>query len=77
MFDETRSVNSLVSKVEDLLEKYEKLKEQNEILRAELVSYKAQSEAKDSQIEKLREDLRTKEQESDDIFGKIEAVLGK
>lgn len=77
MFEESQSVNSLVSKVEDLLIKYEELRDQNEELRQELVSVKAQNEAKDTQISKLQEELRSHEMESEDIFGKIEAVLGR
>lgn len=77
MFEESQSVNSLVSKVEDLLAKYEELRDQNEVLRQELVSVKAQNEAKDTQISKLQEELRSREMESEDIFGKIEAVLGR
>lgn len=77
MFEENQSVSSLVSKVEDLLQKFEELRTHNEELRQELVSLKAQNEAKDNQINKLQEDLRTKEVESEDIFGKIEAVLGR
>lgn len=77
MFEESQSVNSLVSKVEDLLTKYEELRDRNEELRQELVSVKAQNEAKDTQINKLQEELRSREMESEDIFGKIEAVLGR
>lgn len=77
MFEENQSVSSLVTKVEDLLSRYEKMCEQNEELRQELVSVKAQNEAKDLQINKLHEDLREREMESEDIFGKIEAVLNK
>ncbi|NLC27667.1 MAG: hypothetical protein GX780_02720 [Campylobacteraceae bacterium] len=77
MFDEPRVVNTLSDKIEDLLIKFEELKTQNETLRNEIVSVKAQSEAKDVQISKLHEELRSKEAESEDIFGKIEAVLGR
>ncbi len=75
MFEQTPSVNSLADKVEDLLSKYEELKQINENLRQELVQAKAGDEAKDAQIAKLQEELRLKDQENEDIFGKIEAVL--
>lgn len=77
MFEESQSVSSLVSKVEDLLQKFQEIKAHNEELRQELISVKAQNEAKDSQIAKLQEELRSREVESEDIFGKIEAVLGR
>lgn len=77
MFEENQSVSSLVSKVEDLLQKFQEIKTHNEELRQELISVKAQNEAKDNQITKLQEELRSREVESEDIFGKIEAVLGR
>lgn len=77
MFEESQAVNSLASKVEDLLSRFEELRSLNEELRQELVSVKAQNEAKDVQIRRLEEELQEKELESEDIFGKIEAVLGK
>lgn len=77
MFEENQSVGSLVGKVEDLLNRYEQMCEQNEELRQELVSVKAQNEAKDLQINKLQEELRSRELESEDILSKIGAVLDK
>ncbi|MBE0496049.1 MAG: hypothetical protein IBX45_06535 [Campylobacterales bacterium] len=77
MFEETRVVNTLTEKIQDLLAKFEELKAQNDTLRTEIISVKAQSEAKDVQINRLQEELRVREMESEDIFGKIEAVLGR
>jgi predicted nucleic acid-binding Zn-ribbon protein len=77
MYEEPRVVNTLSDKINDLLAKYEELKAQNESLRNEIVSVKAQNEAKDAQIAKLQEELRAKELESEDIFEKIEEVLGR
>ncbi|PID47705.1 MAG: hypothetical protein CR967_03515 [Proteobacteria bacterium] len=77
MFEQVQSVNSLMGKVEDLLAKYENLRDQNEKMRQELVSVKAQNEAKDSQILKLQKEIQSRDLENEDIFGKIEAVLGK
>ncbi len=77
MFEENQNIGSLSGKVQDLLSRYEEVCEQNESLRQELISVKAQNEAKDVQINKLQEDLQLKEMESEEIFGKIEAVLNK
>lgn len=77
MYEEPRTVNTLADRIQDLLAKFEELKTQNDALRNEIVSVKAQNEAKDAQISKLQEELRTREMESEDIFGKIEAVLGR
>ena len=77
MFSEEFSVSRLVDKVNDLLARYEEMKSQNESLRQEVMTLKAQNEAKDIQISKLQEDLTTKNMESDDILGRIEEVLRK
>ena len=76
MFDE-KIINTMTDKVNELLEKYNELCEVNENLRNELVSVKAQNEAKTNQIMRLEEELKSKNIESEDIVKKIEAVLGK
>ena len=73
MFDNDKVLNTLTDKVNDLLARYNEICEENESLRNELISVKAQNEAKTN----LEEDLRTKNTESDDVIRKIEAVLGK
>lgn len=78
MFEEAQeevTVNKLSEKVNDLLVRFEELKTQNNTLRQEVVTLRAQNEVKNSQIEKLEEDLMNKDIESDDIFSKIEEVL--
>ena len=75
MFSEEFTVSKLVEKVNDLLGRFEDMKVQNEALRQEVVTLKAQNEAKDTQILKLQDELTTKNIESDDILGKIEEVL--
>lgn len=78
MFEELKeeiTVNRLSEKVNDLLVRFEEMKSQNNILRQEVVTLKAQHEAKNIQIEKLEDDLMNKDIESDDILSKIEEVL--
>jgi len=78
MFKELKeeiSVNKLSDKVNDLLVRFEEMKSQNSSLRQEVVTLKAQNEAKNIQIDKLEEELMNKDIESDDIFSKIEEVL--
>ena len=43
----------------------------------EIVTLKAQNEAKTNQIMRLEEDLDKKNSETDDVMKKIEAVLGR
>ena len=80
MFEESKeevTVNKLVQKVDELLARFEELKLQNSALRQEIITLKAQNEAKDAQINKLEEDLMNKDIESEDILLKIEEVLKK
>ena len=64
-------------KIDELLERYKDLVAQNESLRQEVVKAKALAEAKNVQIAKLEQDLIHKNVDTDDLFSKIEAVLGK
>ncbi len=70
-------INTLTDKVNELLERYNELCEANENLRNELVSVRAQNEARGNEISRLEEALRSKNLVSEDITRKIEAVLGK
>ncbi|HEG8079011.1 TPA: hypothetical protein SFZ14_000658 [Campylobacter jejuni] len=76
MFDEI-IINTMTDKVNELIEKYNEVCEANEALRNELVSVKAQNEAKSNQIMRLEEELKSRNIESEDIYKKIEAVLGR
>ncbi|EAI0814036.1 hypothetical protein DMB96_05375 [Campylobacter jejuni] len=76
MFDE-KIINTMTDKVNELIEKYNEVCEANEALRNELVSVKAQNEAKSNQIMRLEEELKSRNIESQDIYKKIEAVLGR
>lgn len=76
MYDE-KMINSMTDKVNELLARYSEQLEINEDLRNQLVSSKAQNEAKSNQIARLEEELKNKNIESDEITKKIEAVLGK
>jgi cell division protein FtsB len=77
MLNEEITVNNLSEKVNDLLVRFTDIQQQNQILRQEVVTLKAQNEMKDIQIAKLEEDMMNKDIESDDIFAKIEEVLRK
>ena len=76
MFDE-KVLNNLAAKVQELMQKYEEICEDNETLCNELVSAKAQNEAKSAQITRLEEELNKHNTQSDDLLRQVEAVLGK
>ncbi len=69
-------IEQLNEKIDTVVSRYETMKIENETLRNEVVSYKAQSEAKDTQINKLEEDNAMKDIEIEDIVKKIELALG-
>lgn len=77
MFENEKVINTLASKVTELMLKYEEVCEANEALRNELVSVKAQNEAKTNQIMSLEERLSTQNLASGDLLKQVEAVLGK
>jgi chromosome segregation ATPase len=70
------NIEKLNTKVVEILQQYNSLKSENENLRNELVSLKAQKELKDQEIEKLIEDNTQKDIEIEEIANKIESILG-
>lgn len=74
---EEKVLNTLTSKVTELMQKYQEMCDANDALRNELVSVKAQNEAKSNQIARLEEELNKHYNESDDLLKQVEAVLGK
>lgn len=69
-------IEQLNSKIDAMVTRYESMKEENESLRNEIVSAKAQSEAKDSAITRLEEENALKDIEIEEIVKKIELALG-
>ena len=70
------SLELLNQKVTQILQNYHSLKEENELLRNEVTTIKAQSEIKDQELEKLREENLEKDIEIEEIVAKIESMLG-
>ncbi len=77
MFEEEKNMDTLSQRVLELIDKYQSLLTQNEMLRQEVIKAKAEAEAKNVQIAKLEQDLIHKGIGSDDLLSKIEAVLGR
>lgn len=77
MYDNEKVLNTLTSKVTELMQKYEEVCSENESLKNEIVSVKAQNEAKSNQIARLEEELKKQNLASDDLLKQVEAVLGK
>ncbi len=69
-------MEKLSDKIEELLAKYQELKQENDTLRRELLTCKAASEEKDKEIERLRDELAMKNMEVDEIIKKIESLVG-
>ena len=70
-------IEQLSKKIDSVVGRIKALEEENARLRNELVSVKAQNEAKDVQIDKLNEELTMKDLEIEEVIGKIEAILGE
>ena len=70
-------IEQLGKKIDEIVSRIKTLEEENGRLRNELVSVKAQNEAKDVQINKLTEELTMKDLEIEEVIGKIEAILGE
>ena len=69
-------IEQLNEKIDAMVSRYDNMKNENESLRNELVSAKAQSEAKDAQIRRLEEENALKDIEIEEIVKKIESALG-
>lgn len=68
-------IEKLNSRAEALLEQFQALRSENEMLRNELVTAKGLNEAKDVTIKKLEDDIAMKEMEVEEIVSKIENIL--
>ena len=77
MFEDNAILTTLSDKVNDLITKYDEVCRVNEELRNEIVTLKAQNEAKTNQIMRLEEDLDKKNSEADDVRKRIEPFLGE
>ncbi|MCD6190841.1 MAG: hypothetical protein J7K14_04790 [Sulfurimonas sp.] len=76
MQDKT-NLDKLSERVSQILQEYNSLKSENETLRNEQITLKAQSELQYTEIEKLREENRMKDLEIEEIVNKIESILGE
>ena len=70
------TLETLSEKVSQILQQRHEMQGENEVLRNEIVTLKAQSEAKDQEIEKLLDQNTMKDLEIEEIVNKIESILG-
>jgi predicted nucleic acid-binding Zn-ribbon protein len=68
--------SSFELKVDELIENFKALKEENELLKVQLEDAESKMQEEKSQIDKLETEILETEQEKDDILSKIGAVLG-
>lgn len=68
-------VTKLGEKIEELLRRVGSLKEENSMLRQELVNLKAECEIKNKEIERLEELNAQRERQVEEIVKKIESVM--
>ena len=70
------NLEKLNEKVSQILQRYYSLRDENEVLKNELVRIKADNELKDQEIEKLVEQNTMKDMEIEEIVSKIESIIG-
>ncbi len=75
--EDDNKIKKLALKIDELLSKYQNLKEENSTLKNEILSLKASNEAKDLHIKKLEERVSSVEYEGDELLNKIEEVLSR
>ncbi|MDR3178353.1 MAG: hypothetical protein LBT96_05165 [Campylobacteraceae bacterium] len=74
---ESNKISAILNdKVEKLILKYHELENENDALKGEVERLRIRNEEKEAQILKLEEELKIKSLETDELLGKIEAVLG-
>ncbi|MEJ2469251.1 MAG: hypothetical protein P8Y51_09400 [Campylobacterales bacterium] len=69
-------LDKLGGKVSQIMQQLQSLKEENEVLKNDLMNQQAQNEAYRNQIEQLESDNAAKEREIEEIVNKIESILG-
>jgi len=70
------TLEKLSEKVSNILQRYNDLKTETEMLRTEVVTLKSQNQIKDQEIEKLIEQNTMKDLEIEEIVEKIESIMG-
>ncbi|MDY0120997.1 MAG: hypothetical protein RBR54_03550 [Sulfurimonas sp.] len=74
--DNQSTLEKLSEKVSEILQRYNAVQEENELLRSELVALKAEKEIKNQEIERLLEQNTMKDLEIEEIVNKIESIIG-
>lgn len=70
------TLEKLDEKITEVLKHYQELKNENETMRNELITLKAQREIQDQEIDKLSDENTMKDLEIEEIVNKIESILG-
>ncbi len=74
--DNQTTLNKLSEKVSQILQEFHAMKGENEMMRNEIVTLKADCEFKSQEIEKVIEENANKDIEIEEIVNKIESILG-
>lgn len=69
-------LDKLGGKVSQIMAQLQALREENEVLKNDLMNQQAQNEAYRARIERLEADNAAKEREIEEIVNKIESILG-
>ena len=75
IFDEEKKVEGLSNKVAELIRRYTEARDENEKLRTELATIKAQNEALGMQLGTLENDLAYRKMSDEDLSKLIDDIL--
>jgi len=76
VMQEQTSLETLSIKVSEMINQYNSLKDENEMLRNEMVALRSAKELKEQEIENLTEQNLMKDLEIEEIVNKIESIVG-
>lgn len=73
----SQEIGSVQNRIEELLDRYNKLVQANDSLTKELTNAKMQINSQNLEIIRLQEEIKKRNMLDEDLMNKIEAALGK
>jgi cell division protein FtsB len=74
--EEQTTLQKLSERVTEIVNQYDGMKNEIDVLRTEIVTLKSENEAKETEINRLVDENSMKDLEIEEIVNKIESILG-
>lgn len=74
--EEQTTLQRLSDRVSQIVEQYDSMRQEIEVLRTETITLRSENEAKDVEISRLIDENGMKDLEIEEIVSKIESILG-